>query len=79
MTLYDGHHPYVGVIVLTSSVCVCVCLLPLSPPNRLEFWHVGQVEEYLDHVCRSRLYVQGPGHEVKIISMGISMEYLLER
>ena len=73
------------VIVLTSSVrlCLCVCLLPLSWPNgqtcRLEFWYVGQVEGYLGHVCRSRSQVKGEGHEVKNVSMGtcISMECLL--
>ncbi len=47
-----------GVIVLTSFVCVCVCVLPLSQPNRqtyrLEFWHAGQVEEYLSQLGRSR-------------------------
>ncbi len=47
-----------GVIVLTSSVCVSVCLLPLSQPNGqtygLEFQYVGQVEGYLGQVCRSR-------------------------
>ncbi len=44
-----------GVIVLTSSVCVCV--LPLSQPNgpmhRLAFWHGCQVEGYLGPVYRS--------------------------
>ena len=47
-----------GVIVLTSSVCVSVCVLPLSRPNGqtygLEFRHVGQEEKYLGQVCRSR-------------------------
>ena len=62
-----------GVIVLTSCVClcvcVCVCLLPLQRANRqtdsLDFWHGGQVEEYLGQVCRSRSQVKGQGHEVK--------------
>ena len=43
-----------GVIVLTSSVCLSVCLLPLSWPNGqtyiLEFRNVGQVEGYLGQV-----------------------------
>ncbi len=55
-----------GVIVLASSVCLCVCLsvclLPFSWPNvqtyGLEFRHVGQVEGYLGQVRRSRSYGQ---------------------
>ncbi len=48
-----------GVIVLTSYVCLCVCLsVLLYRPNgqtyRLEFLHGGQVEEYLGKVRRSR-------------------------
>ncbi len=51
-----------GVIVLTSSVfvfvCVSVCVLPLYRPNRQtygpEFGHVGQVNKYLGQVHRSR-------------------------
>ncbi len=47
-----------GVIVLTSFLCVCVCVLPLLQQNghayRLEFWHGGQVEGYLGQVYRSR-------------------------
>ncbi len=50
----------VHVIVLTASVCVCVgvCVLPLYRPNEQtygpEFRHVGQVEEYLGQVRKSR-------------------------
>ena len=52
-----------GVIVLAASVSVCVCLSVLhSRPNgltyRLEFCHVGQVEEYLGQVWRSRSKVK---------------------
>ncbi len=41
------------------SVCLSVCLsVSLSWPNeqtyRLEFWHGGQVDEFLGQVCRSR-------------------------
>ncbi len=47
-----------GVIVFSSSVCVCVCVLPLSWLNgqiyRPEFRYVGQVEGYLGQVLRSR-------------------------
>ncbi len=43
-----------GVIVLTSFVCLSVCL-PHSTgrTNGLEFWRGGQVDGYLGQVCRS--------------------------
>ncbi len=40
-----------GVIVLASCVSVSVSLSwPNGQTYRLEFWHVGQVEEYLGQV-----------------------------
>ncbi len=46
-----------GVIILASSLCVCLCV-SLSEVNRqvcsFEFWYIGQVEEYLGQVRRSR-------------------------
>ncbi len=48
-----------GVIVLARSVCLCVCVfVSLSQTNGQtygpEFQHVGQVDDYLGQVCRSR-------------------------
>ncbi len=47
-----------GVIVLTSCVCLCVCLLPLwwskGQTYRLEFCYGGQVEGYQGQGRRSR-------------------------
>ena len=43
-------HVHVHVIVLT---CVCVCVhlaIPAERTDRLEFWHGGQVKEYLQSV-----------------------------
>ncbi len=56
----------IGVIVLTSYTYMCVCVCPsvsLSGPNgrtnnRLDFWHGGQVDEYLGQVLRSRSMVK---------------------
>ena len=59
-----------GVILLTSFVCVSVCLLPISRPNGQTYG----LEGYLGQVCRSMSKVKGQGHEVKNISMDISME-----
>ena len=60
-------HPVsaLGVIVLTScvtsSVCVLVCVLPLSQPKGQTWgpsvWHVGQVEKYLGQGHRSKVKV----------------------
>ena len=49
-------HDVSGVIVLTSSVCPSLCLLPLSWPNgqTYEYWHGGQVEGYRGQVNGSR-------------------------
>ena len=62
-----------GVIVQTSSVCLSVCLLPLSWPNgqthRLEFCHGGQVGTYAGQVHWSSSQVKGQGHEVKKCSL----------
>ncbi len=47
-----------GVIVLTSSVCLSVSLFqPNGQTYRLEFWHGGQVEGYLG---------QGKGHRSNV-------------
>ncbi len=35
-----------GVIVLTSCLCLCVCYHSNGQTYRLEFWHGGQVEGY---------------------------------
>ncbi len=43
-----------GVIVLTSSVCVCVTTLTTEQTYGPEFRHVGQVEGYVGQVQRSR-------------------------
>ena len=52
--------------IVCVSVCVFVCLLPLSCLNgqsyRPEFSYVGQVEEYLGQVKRSMSKVKGQGH-----------------
>ncbi len=69
-----------GVIVLTSSVCVSVCVLPFSQWNGQtygpELQHIGQVEGYIGQVRRSRSKVKFP--RSKNLYMGISMELLLE-
>ena len=53
-TLYLHPASATGVIVLTSCVCECVCVLPLSRPNGQrygpEFWGVDQMEGYVGQV-----------------------------
>ncbi len=65
-----------GVIVLTSSICVCVTTLTSGQTHRLEFWHGSQVEVYLGEVCRSRSQVKGQGQEVKRCSFLGSIDCL---
>ena len=59
-----------GVIILASFVCVCLCLsVWLSRLNwriyKLEFWRGRQVEGYLGWVSRSRSKVKEQGHQVQ--------------
>ncbi len=65
-----------GVMVLTRSVSVCVRVrVPLSWLNgqtyRPEFWHVGQLDDYLGQVCRCH---RSKVTRSKTFLMGISMD-----
>ena len=67
LSIPDGYYPYDHVvsyqIIFTPHICdivcvsVSVCLSPLARPNRLEFWHEGQVEGYLGQGHRSKVKI----------------------